>query len=373
MARLYKGWNALDIGDAVNALNQRKLDNTNAAWNTFADGLGSLILKNQENANERSAKKAALEAAQNAGIKNAEKLSSTMSGEDFARYVLGYQDENSRHDRDRKEHIEDAGFGLVKDLLLTNMASASGAIPSEMELKKRQDLDNVVASYLANNKDSKYGQLLELLVKNNPGNKEVPKARTLSDYYDDISALLKSGDDGKFSISLDDLKNYRTDRVNDKTWDQLANDRAFMNILRQNAAWLTDSPENIEAAFPELKGLYTYNDAERDILEKARLAQIKAEKEAHDKMMQGIQEQNARQNLANSIFSSERAHKKADEEDAKAELEERMTTLKNDIPYVVDGNYPSITDGEFKELWKDPNMRDYLRIGYPSLVEKYKL
>lgn len=385
MARLYSAFDALGLGDAINRNQQRRLQNSMAINKLFADGIGN-IAQGVKDWNDNVNKADAAEMlAPSYGIDNVQNLRGSLGDADFAKYVSGRMDEIDREGRQKKEwdrqhgitrgeHMEDAGFGLVKDLLIANMAAATGAIPTELDLKKRKQILDIANGFVNNNGDSKYTPLLQQLIGEFAGGSEGsegPKQKTLSDYYDDISELLKQGEDGRFSISLDDLKNYRNERVNDKTWDQLAADKAFMNILRQNAAWLTDDPETIKAAFPELDGVYTYDEASRDIASKARAAQLKQEQEAHQKLMNDIQEKTARQNLDNSRKSGARADEEYERKQELLRKEERKKELES---LIKKRQVPTdVTDEELETLWENPNVRAFLRENFKDRLLQLNL
>lgn len=106
MARLYNGIDILGLGRAINDTHNNIHLNRVDPINQFANGLGSLIMGIHEKGVDDDARANALAAAQKAGLENADELSRSMSGADFAKYVMGYTDKLGDEGRAEKRTID---------------------------------------------------------------------------------------------------------------------------------------------------------------------------------------------------------------------------------------------------------------------------
>lgn len=165
MARLYSAFDALGLGDAINRNQQRRLQNSMAINKLFADGIGNLGTGIYEKAVDEKARENALAAARNVGLENADELSNSMSGADFAKYVLGYQDKLGDEGRAETRDIEAEERADLRDIEKRNRDFADfldrNAVTSQQALRNSVlgqlfgNLGNVTVKDYGNSKQGK--------------------------------------------------------------------------------------------------------------------------------------------------------------------------------------------------------------------------
>lgn len=94
MARIYNGFNALGLGQAINDMGNQRFTRNKSINDQFANGLGYLAQVVSDKQDDNDKKEAALALGSRLGIDGLTEMSGSMSGEDLAKYVLGYKDKS---------------------------------------------------------------------------------------------------------------------------------------------------------------------------------------------------------------------------------------------------------------------------------------
>lgn len=94
MARIYNGFNALGLGQAINDMGNQRFVRNKSINDQFANGLGYLMQGIGDKIEDNEKKEAAMALGSSLGIDGITEMSGAMSGEDLAKYVLGVKDKS---------------------------------------------------------------------------------------------------------------------------------------------------------------------------------------------------------------------------------------------------------------------------------------
>lgn len=274
---LYDGFNALGIGGAANDTHERRrvrnreiLDLLNKFGNTAVDAYG-----------ENKRKESLMAGAKNLGVPD--ELASGMDTAELARFLQGiktqkdeeqeqkllFDREDAIKAKERSEATLDKGFSALKDMLLQQMAKASGPIPSQKDIDEYNRAYNAMKKFVGEHPE--YGiQMADIFEQNGKGYSGV---KSLESYFDEIGALNKNG-----VVDAKEMDALKKKYIEDNVLATLMEDKNFTNKWDMLAGMINGTPEERNALMLGSGKNETEGDAQRKLDEINREKAVAAEK-----------------------------------------------------------------------------------------------
>ena len=242
---LYDGFNALGIGNAALSMNDAKRRNRKDIIDLLQGGTKSLI----DDYEARKRKQELLNGARSLGI--SDEISSGLDAEELARYIQGvkmqqdadakdekklerlWKREDELNTKKRGEESLDKGFAALKDMLLQQMAKASGPIPSQKDIDEYNRAYSAMKSFVEAHPE--YGvQMADVFEQNGKG---LSGARSLESYFDEVKSLNKNG-----KVSAKDMDALHKKYIDENVLATLMEDKNFLNTWNMMAGMVDGDP-----------------------------------------------------------------------------------------------------------------------------------